>query len=212
MPKIGAIVRSYGLCDYLVPVLKQFSWVDRLVVLNYRFNGVKEYPDKTRKLAGSLNQPNIEIDSGEGLNQHDVLNHGLSRLGDCEFVFISDSDELSTFSDKQRMLAEMGNQEAVLCGLIDYARDFEHIFPIRSHHPVCLVKPHVRFIDVRCVGCSTKHLNIDIHHFGYVHSKPDMDWKVDWERPWENNTTINLLAQLPMRYQMPEEIREMLFD
>jgi hypothetical protein len=36
-----------------------------------------------------------------------------------------------------------------------------------------------------------------------------MTWKLDWEKQWENDSVINLLAHVAQRYEMPQEIREM---
>ena len=74
---IGALVRSYGLTKYLRAVLKSYDWVDRLLIVNNRFKGVKSREDKTREIAESLNQKNIEIVSDVDLDLHQSLNFGV---------------------------------------------------------------------------------------------------------------------------------------
>jgi len=68
--RVGCLVRSYGLTTYLKPVLKSYDWVDRLLVMNYRFTGVEPTKDDTKEIIDSLNQKNIELSTGENVNQH----------------------------------------------------------------------------------------------------------------------------------------------
>jgi hypothetical protein len=52
--------------------------------------------------------------------------------------------------------------------------------------------------------------DINVHHFGYVHSPGEMSWKLNWEKIWEKNTINTLLAQPVLSYTMPDEIAELL--
>jgi hypothetical protein len=81
---IGTVVRCYGLTNYLPGVLKQYAWVDKIAVLNYKFNRVEASPDDTKEVVAKLNQPNVKVYSGENLDQHSVLNMGVEILSDCD--------------------------------------------------------------------------------------------------------------------------------
>jgi len=204
--QIGALIRSYGLTRYLPFVLKSYDWVDKIVVMNCRFKGVKDFKDNTPEIA----KDKAVVIQKDWLNQHEVLNTGLDEFKGFDYIFIADNDELLTKIDQQRILEEAKGHNAACCNVLDYARDFNHIFPMRGHRPVVLVNSDVRFYDVRCSMGGHKFVNVFLHHFGYVHPKEDLDWKFDWEKPWEHDETIRIFSQIPKLYEMPEEIREML--
>ena len=207
---IGALIRSYGLTNYLTAVLDSYSWVDKIVVMNYKFNGVKPIKDDTPLLTAPFK--NAILKSGEGLNQHEVLNLGLDELKGFDCIFIADNDELITRADQNRIVEATKEYGGTCCEVIDYARDFQHIFPIRGHRPITSIRDG-RFYDVRCASGSHKFVeNAYVHHFGFVHSKEELEWKFDWERPWEHNETIRIFSQIPRLYEMPEEIKELLSD
>lgn len=207
--KIGTLVRSYGLTKYLRAVLKSYDWVDRILVVNYRFKNVKPREDKTKEIIEELGQKNIEVITGIDYGLHQAINYGISKLQDCERIFIADSDELITRGDQQRLLKEF-RESGARCPLIEYARDYDHIFPIRGHKAITLVKPDVHFYDVRCASGAFPESEVYIHHFGYTFNPEEMGWKIDWERPWEHDETIRIYSQIPKLYTMPEEIKEML--
>jgi len=210
--RIGAMVRSYGLTKYLRPVLKQYDWVDKLLVVNNRFKGVKAREDNTREIVEELGQKNIEIVSEDNNDLHQAINFGIDKLRDCDYIFISDADELISRTDQQKLLKNV-KESGVKCPLIEYARDYNHIFPIRGHEAICLIKSDVKFHDVRCAGGSFPSVEgVYIHHFGFTFNQEEMGWKIDWEKPWEHDETIRIYSQIPRLYTMPEEIREMLND
>jgi hypothetical protein len=43
--RIASLVRCYGLTRYLKPVLKSYDWVDKVLVMNYRFLNVTPHED-----------------------------------------------------------------------------------------------------------------------------------------------------------------------
>jgi len=207
--QIGALVRSYGLTKYLDAVLTSYDWVDKVIVMNHRFKGVKETQDDTALL--TQNHKNAVLKKGEGLDQHEVFNEGLKEFEGFDCVFIADNDELIQRTDQDRIVQGIEGFDAVTCKILDYAHSYDLIFPIRGHHPIVAVKPYVKFHDVRCSGCRHKVLSdIYIHHLGYTYTPEEMTWKLDWEKQWENDSVINLLAHVAQRYEMPQEIREML--
>jgi len=207
--QIGALVRSYGLTKYLDAVLTSYDWVDKVIVMNHRFKGVKETQDDTALL--TQNHKNAVLKKGEGLDQHEVFNEGLKEFEGFDCVFIADNDELIQRTDQDRIVQGIEGFDAVTCKILDYAHSYDLIFPIRGHHPIVAVKPYVKFHDVRCSGCRHKVLSdIYIHHLGYTYTPEEMAWKLDWEKQWENDSVINLLAHVAQRYEMPQEIREML--
>jgi len=207
--KVGALIRCYGLTKYLPVVLRSFEWVDKVLVMNNRFKGVKVREDNTPEICSKFK--NVVCKTGEGLDQHDAFNVGLKEFEGFDYVFISDADELIARKDQDFIIASIKDHDAVKCKVIDYARSLDLIFPIRGHEPIVLVKPTTQFYDVRCARGRMLGLpQLFIHHFGYVYPVEDMAWKIDWEKPWEHSSVIDLLARLPICYEMPEEIKEML--
>lgn len=205
----GAIIRSYGLTDYLKPVIKQYNWLDKVLVMNHRFNGVIPTNDNTQETVKELNQPNVEIMVGEELMPHEVLNVGLDKFKEFETVFISDSDELICTKDQKEFCEGLGGFDVGICTIIDYAKDFNHRYPIRGHRPPVIVKPFVKFYDNRCYVGKSKHFpNILMHHLGYTYL--DLKWKLKWEERWEGQAIYDLMNHPPFPYEMPEEIKEWL--
>jgi len=206
--QIGALIRSYGLTDHLDAVLKSYSWVNKILIMNYRFKDVSPREDKT--IIISEKYPNTYIRSGENLNQHEVYNLGLEDFKGFDCVFIADNDELISPQDQKKVIETLRGNNGVVGTLVEYARDYEHIYPIRGHKPIIAVHPDTRFYEVRCAGGSNKQSDVFVHHFGYVYKDEDLDWKLSWERKWEGDNINNIICQLPQRYEMPEEIRNML--
>lgn len=209
--KIGSLVRCYGLTQYLRPVLKSFDWVDRLLVINYRFVTVKPREDKTKEIAEGLGQKNIEVLQGVDYDLHQALNFGVSVLQDCDAIYIADADELIPKSQQKLLLEGFKESSGARCPLIEYAGDYEHIYPIRGHQPIALIKPDVQFYDVRCAGGAFKSFpEIYIHHFGFTFNNEEMGWKIGWEKKWEKDETMRIYSQPKQPYTMPQEIKEML--
>ena len=210
MPRIGCLIRSYGLTDYLPAVLKSYGWVEKIVIMNYRFKSVEERLDDTGIKCVPFK--NVVIKTGElRPDLHEALNLGLEEFKNFDFVFTSDADELIAREDQNRLIAGMTNENAGCCTIIDYADDLNHKIPHRSHMPVVIVKPHVRFNDARCVPVYVKRFeDVMCHHFGYVFKPEEMAWKLKWEMPWEKTTVIRLLDQKREECEIPEEIKEWL--
>ena len=62
--KIGCIIRSYYLTDYLERVIKNYAWVDKIVIANFMFqnhpDGKKGVPiadDKTEEIVKRFSFP-----------------------------------------------------------------------------------------------------------------------------------------------------------
>jgi hypothetical protein len=207
--RTGALIRSYGLTKYLPAVLRSYSWVDKILVMNHRFKSVKERPDNTPTITAQFK--NAICKSGEGLNQHDVLNIGLEEFKDFHCVFIADNDELFKRLDQQKVSEELQSNDAITCNILDYAKDFEHIYPVRTHHPIVAVKPVVRFYDVRCAGGCHRYMHgVDLHHAGYIHPPEDIQWKLEWSKPWEHDAITSIIGSLSHEYSMPQEIRDLI--
>jgi len=139
--RIGALVRSYGLTDYLTPVLEQYKWLDKVLVMNYRFGGVKAIKDDTPLLTVPFK--NAICKTGENLNQEEVLNLGLEEFKDFDWVFISDNDELIQRKDQERLIKETEGFQAGKCRVLDY-KDHKNTLPIRSH---CQRNDERRFVN-----------------------------------------------------------------
>lgn len=210
--RIATLIRSYGLTTYLKPVIKQYHWVDKVLVMNYQFKGVPAIEDATLTCVGEVNQPNVEVNKGLGnLTQHEVFNRGIELLKDYDLVFISDADELISKTDQMRLIMGMKDHDIGVCKVIDYAKDFNHRYPIRTHRPAVICKPSARFYDVRCYMGGAKYFDtIWLHHLGYIYSPEEMSWKLGWEKQYEGDSVSELVNKQPEPYEMPKEIKDLI--
>jgi hypothetical protein len=206
---IGAVIRSYGLTNYLNAVLDSYAWVDKIVVMNYKFNGTQAIKDDTALL--TIPFKNSTILSGEDLDQHTVLNMGVEALNDCELIFISDNDELITRVDQNKLIEGMSGANIGVCDVLDYVDCF-HRYPIRSHKPPVIVRPGVKFYDTRCYQGDARYFTeVKMHHLGYTYSPKELEWKFGWEKRWEGNTTRDLMCQAQIECPLPNELRKLLY-
>jgi hypothetical protein len=210
----GAIVRCFRLTDYLERVLRNLSDIDKIIVANYRYNGVEDLEDKTPEIAKKFS--NVILKQGIGKEQHEVFNECVKELKDCDWIFINDADEFLLPKDRGFILEQCNkfNPDAGLACVLDYA-DAKHIYPKRSHHPVVIVKPSTAFYTTRCINadyCLIFH-DINIHHFGYVFDKETLDWKRNGE--WykaEKNEITRMINKKPLKTDTPKELLELLGD
>jgi hypothetical protein len=218
--KIGALIRCYSITDYLPFVLKNYAWVDKIVVMNYRFISAEPRGDDTTEIVKeyidasfeNLKVPNIAIYKGEGLQQHEILNEGLKHLQCCDIVFISDADEFMTQAAMcdiaKRMVTE--NKNLGYARIIDYAFDFYHRFNNRHlHGALVAVKPQeTEFVHIR----QTRDLNPrrmqfehKLHHFGFVLPPKTMKWKLQWESKEEKIDVVKGIGETPLVLCEPPE-------
>lgn len=183
--RVGALIRSYHATKFLDQVLKQYSWVDKICLMNYRFNTVSPIEDNTEEIARNSGLKNIIFDKGEGLEQHEILNRGMWILADCDVVFISDADEFINHNDFNKILQQLDQQpekKVVYCQIVDYAKNIWNKMKPRTN---CLVavKPGVKFNIIRCIQAQPAiHMNdIAVHHLGFVFPEETMKWKYKWE-------------------------------
>ncbi len=168
------LIRCYRLTKYLPAVLKQYSWVDKILVMNYRYPKVEVCEDDTKEICDRFN---VECVQGEVEQQHIIYNVGLGMLKDYSCVFIVDADEFITAEDQQKVVELMKTTDIVYCKVIDYT-DFNKSLEIRAYQPIVAVKPHIKFWEVRNAGGDHKKTNeIVMHHFGYAWKGEDFDWK-----------------------------------
>ena len=212
--RIASLIRSYGLTKYLTPVIKQYAWVDKILVMNYQFKGVPAIEDATLTCISEVNQPNVEVNKGLGnLTQHEVFNRGIELLKDYDLIFISDADEFLARADQNDIVLGMVGHDIGVCRVIDYAKDFNHRYPIRTHRPAVICRPSARFYDVRCYIGGAKYFDtIFLHHLGYIYSPEELGWKLNWEKIYEGDSVNELVNKQPEPYEMPQEIRDLLND
>jgi hypothetical protein len=202
--RVGCLIRSYRLTGLLRAVLKQYEWVDEIVVMNHRFAGVPESTDNTEDIAKGF-----RIDKGSGLTEAEVFNKGLELLIGCDRVFISDADEFITRKDQEIILSLAKEHDEILIPVIDYY-DLETIISHRGHRPVVLAKPGAtKFYEVRNIfgGYSTDKATM--HHFGYAWRGKPMAWKSEvWAYRDFTNRPVNGFA----KQGVPQEIKDLIND
>lgn len=214
--RVGALIRSYGLTDFLKACIKQYAWVDRIVVMNYRFKGVAERPDRTEEICKELNLPNLFLYKGSDLQMHEVLNLGLEHQKEAatDYVFVADSDEFITQADQRDLLNRLIKDEGIHCGQIsmyDYTKDMNGVYPVRTHKPPVLCRPsRMYFYETRCLqGIGKIYGDIFLHHVGYSFDKEGMEWKYAWEKPVDK-WALEIEAQRSVPGALPEEIRNLI--
>jgi D-glycero-beta-D-manno-heptose 1-phosphate adenylyltransferase len=195
--RVGALIKSYHSTQYLPLVLEQYRWVDKIVVLNYRFDTVKETTDDTREICYRFKHGGLVCESGQGLAQHNIHNRGLELLKDCDFAFISDADEILFPEDQQKILSRMQGWDYGCCNIVDYNGDLNHALPKRKGYTlVCVAVNQVKFHCIRSVQPTAREIvlpEVTMHHLGLVFPKHIIDWKADWEHKEEIQTKESLL-------------------
>jgi hypothetical protein len=169
--KIGAIIRSYHMTDFLKQVIEQFDWIDRCLVVNAKYKGYSEAPDDTEAIVKSIKQDNLEILKLEELLEHEVLNKAIEHLSDCHLIYICDSDEFFDTIELRKLLY-LGDFDFGMCGIEDYL-DGKRLEK-RTHTPVVIVRPYVRFSDKRCADGEGKVFSINMKHLWIKN-----DWKTE---------------------------------
>ena len=168
--KLAAIVRCYCFTEYLYRVLKSLEYLDTIFLMNYRFEGFPESEDNTREIAHSTKQKNIQLYTGKLKKQHEIFNDGLELASDYDLVFINDADEFITKEDRDYMVRFIMDNpvDGGTCNVIDYMGN-DKVAALRTHKPTVIVKPSVRFYDVRCAQYGNHYFNnVNMHHFGHM--------------------------------------------
>lgn len=138
----------------------------------------------------------------------------LNQVRDYDAVFTVDADEffLPKHIDKLVEAILNGKHDSVFCKVLDYA-DSEHIYAVRDHKPIILVKPRdITFYDGRCLRGFTKPLYVEnfcLHHFGYTFSDEIMQWKA--KNYWDKGNPDGIkevMTSEKFYFPMPKEIRE----
>ena len=215
--RVGVLIRSYGLTDFLKACIKQYAWVDRIVVMNYRFKHVPERPDNTEQICKELNLPNLFLYKGCDLQMHEVLNTGLAyhKEAATDYVFVSDSDEFITQADQKEILKRLIDQkdgyDCAQISMYDYTKDMKHVYPVRTHKPPTLCQPsRMSFYETRCLqGRGVIYPDIFLHHVGYSFDKDGMEWKYGWEKPVDK-WALEIEAQLSSPQELPDEIQSLI--
>lgn len=185
--KVGVLIRCYSITDYLPAILKNYSWVDKIVVLNYRFKSAEPREDDTEKIVRVFSHKNLVFEKGEGISQHDIFNRGMKMLEDCTTAFISDADEFIALPSMRDIVYHMESGEYGMgsCRIVDYAFDYYHRFDNRHLNPTLVaVKPKaVEFVKIRIAHTKLKHKIFDhkLYHFGFVLPPKTLRWKLEWE-------------------------------
>ena len=142
-PKAGLLIRCYHATQYLDKVLKQYAWVDKVVVLNYRFKSVEETFDNTKEIFDKFEHPDKQIFSGVCAKQIDLLNVGLDLLKEMDVVFTPDADEFIHPDEQQKIFNRLRNGEfnCLAVKIVDYNGDLYHASPERDYLTIVAVNP-----------------------------------------------------------------------
>lgn len=208
--KIGAILRSYKLTSYLRYVLKNLSDIDLVIVPTGPYANVLPSEDNTVEIIRDLKQPNVLVKPHKGFEQKDLFNECMSYMKDMDFVLVNDADEILLKKDREEIIRRMVDKKANagMCSVIDYQSD-SSAFPIRTHKPVVVIKPEVRFDGNRSVayGDGVMADDIYLHHFGYCMNPEEMLWKLKniW---YEKDSFLEIVSQSPTEIPKPKELLE----
>ncbi|HNX03699.1 MAG TPA: hypothetical protein PKM71_08545 [Candidatus Cloacimonas sp.] len=199
-------------------VLKQYKWVDKIVVLNYRFINVKPSLDNTQRICNLFSHPNLVYERGRGVEQHEIFNRGLDLLQDCNLAFIADADEILLPSDQEEITRFMsdrrgliGQADSAACKIIDYNGDLFHASPQRAYPVTVAVVPQVvRFNHIRNINNNRVKVfpDITLHHLGLVFPEETIKWKSEWEFKEEGHSRNKLLKDWGVRREVkpPQEL------
>jgi len=220
--KIGCLISSYHATQYLPLVLKMYEWVDKIVVMNYRFKTVEPTTDDTRKICDKFNHSNIYCESGEGLEQHEIRNRGLALLSDCDLVWMSDADEIILPDDQNIILNRMADRRRLTglayyasCKIVDYNGDLYHASPPRAGLTLVMVCPKtIKFSRLRSIEQNIHEAKLPhatMHHLGLVFPEKTLAWKVEWEHKEENEKKEIVLSNWKIRREVipPNELLDL---
>ena len=211
--RLGCIVRCYHLTDYLARVLRNYDEVDKIVVMNVLFGGVKEAEDDTEEIVKRLNRPNVVLykDHTTRPEQFKVFEIAKGMLKDCDWIFISDADEFLLKSDQQRIIKETEYYvHQVFCNVVDYCENTDYVFPMRTHKPVVCVRPDVQFVGTRAAeGHGKLYKDMYMHHFGCAIK--DKEWKQ--KNIWYPKHSFDaIVCQAHVKSEKPQELIDALSD
>ena len=205
--KIATLIRCYHATEYLARVLRNYSWVDKILVMNYRFNSVAPITDDTQEIAKGFS--NVEVEQGENLIQHEILNRGLEKLHDYDYVFISDADEFILPSEQREMITHLhrSGRESGFCMVKDYFYDAFHCMPQRQGYFLAITNPKtLRFTHIRSCqydAARRKDFFFMVHHFGFALRPDRLAWKMHWESVEEKVDVAANIAKIQISNCMP---------
>lgn len=221
--KVGAYICSYHATQYLPLVLKQYEWVDKIVVMNYRFKTVEPTTDNTREICEKFGHKNLIIESGEGLEQHEIRNRGLDLLSDCDIAWTSDADEIILPDDQNMIMNRMADRRPLVglacyanCKIVDYNGDLYHASPQREGYVTVMVAPKlVRFSRLRNLEHNiheARFPHVTMHHLGLVFTPEVVNWKSHWEYKEEGHSREELVNNWAVRRDVtpPRELLDFL--
>lgn len=210
VPRVGALILSYGTTDFLKPVIEQYLWTETVLVMNFFFPQSDNFRDDTPKIANELG---VRVIQGVDLAQHEVLNKGLDLLKDLDLVFIADADEI-ILPDDQKTLVDSWATKRYAKGfvkIIDYAKGLNLIFEQRGHCPVVIAEPSTRFQDVRnSMGGGKYFNNVWVHHLGYLLSEEKLEWKRKKQEITNPSGWDKCVGRAMRSFKPPEELVKLL--
>lgn len=212
--KIGAIVRCYHLTQFLEKVLKNLAWVDKIILANFRYKGVEPAFDDTEQIYKKINLPNIIFKKGEDLEQYEVFNLCMKDLKGYDYVFINDADEILLRNDQLKILNDLMDtkKDIALCKVLDYAKDFYHIYPIRTHMPIVVANSNCVWREgekrTPNYGEGLKVEKSYLHHFGYIVN--DLDWKIKNAWHTNKNEIQEMMGQETLKFSPPRELLDIM--
>lgn len=207
-PQVGVVIRCYHATQYLAKVLKQYAWVDRVVLLNYRFNSTEYIEDNTKEIFDKFDHPHKVFRSGEKLTQREIFNLGLELTTDCSVVFISDADEFIERQEQRNILNRLQGSDAgcARTSIIDYNGDLHHASPARDHLVVVAVNPKkYHFEHIRSINAGVKTIDcpeIVMQHLGLVFTPEVIGWKAGWEYKEEGHSKERLLKDWSVKREV----------
>jgi GT2 family glycosyltransferase len=233
--KIGVMTVTLNEGRLIGPCIRQFKpfGLKHVVVVNNNTQtGISHEQDNTFKVAEENGTLVYRCDELTETNQR---NFGMSKLNDCDYIFIVDADEFYSQKDIAKMIdyANKSTNECYRnCNMITFWKDYTHRVSGTTEYTF-IVPKGVFFYDKRHIGSNHKKIeDVTCYHLSYARTLPEMKNKItsfahapevgpEWlEKKWVNWTpdmedlhpTNPPLWKNAFEFRLPDDIRKYFYE